>query len=72
MTAMMIILNLATSLLAVGVLATAAGLALRLSPGSFDEEGRADWGGPPRRRLSRAVVQRTAASIATATNSSAR
>lgn len=72
MTTTAIILNLAMSLPAVGVLVVTALLVLRPAPGSSDEEGRADWRGPSRPSLSRPAVQRTAASIATATNSSAR
>ena len=67
MTMTVIMLNLAMSLPAVVVLIAAPVLALRLCPDTPGEEGRADWRGPFRR-----PVQRTAASTATATNSSAR
>ena len=75
MTMTVIILNLAMSLPAVMVLIGAAMLVLRSCPETPGEEGRADsdWRGPFRRRLAAWLpVQRTAASIATATNSSAR
>jgi hypothetical protein len=66
MTTMAIMLNLAMAVPAVLVLVATAVFVLRASPDAADEEGRADWRGPFRHR------QRTAASIATATNSSAR
>ncbi|HET6864751.1 MAG TPA: hypothetical protein VFH80_02470 [Solirubrobacteraceae bacterium] len=67
MTTMAIMLNLAMAVPAVLVLVATAVFVLRASSDAADEEGRADWRGPFRHRL-----QRTAASIATATNSSAR
>jgi hypothetical protein len=67
-----IILNLAMSLPAMVVLAAAAVLVLRGCPDSRGEEGRADWRGPFGRHPHERRIQRTAASIATATNSSAR
>ena len=75
MTMTVIILNLAMSLPAVLVQIGAPMLVLRACPETPGEEGRADydWRGPSRRPLAaRLLVQRTAASIATATNSSAR
>ena len=67
MTTMAIMLNLAMAVPAMLVLVATAVFVLRASPDAADEEGRADWRGPFRARL-----QRTPASIATATNSSAR
>jgi hypothetical protein len=67
MTMVAILLNLAMVVPAALVLVAVAVLMPRLSREVADEEGRADWRGPFRPRL-----QRTAASIATATNSSAR
>lgn len=74
MTATAIILNLAMSLPAVVVLSVTAVLVLRTGPEKPDQEGRADWRGPSRRYLpfASAESQRRAASLATATNSSAR
>ena len=66
MTTMAIMLNLAMAVPALLVLVATAVLVLRSSDAA-DEEGRADGRGPSRR-----LPQRTAASIATATNSSAR
>lgn len=67
-----IILNLAMSLPAVIVLTAAAVLVLRSRPDPPGEEGRADGRGPFGRHFEFRWIQRTAASIATATNSSAR
>jgi hypothetical protein len=67
MTTMAIMLNLAMAVPAMLVLVATAVFVLHASPDAADEEGRADWRGPFRRQ-----PQRTAASIATATNSSAR
>jgi hypothetical protein len=68
-----IMLNLAMSLPALCVLIGVALVVLRPGPDPPSEEGRADRRGPFRRRLEDgSPVQRTAASIATATNSSAR
>lgn len=77
MTTMAIMLNLAMAVPATLVLVATAVFVLRASPDAADEEGRADWRGPFRRSQPRAGgfplgSQRTAASIATATNSSAR
>ena len=72
MTMTVIILNLAMSLPAVGVLIVTAILVWRLCPAGPSEEGRADWRGPFGRHLDGRRIQRTVASIATATNSSAR
>jgi len=73
MTTTVIILNLAMSLPALVVLIAAAAVVLRPGPDPPGEEGRADWRGPSGRYLDRRrQIQRTAASIATATNSSAR
>jgi hypothetical protein len=72
MTTTVILLNLAMSVPAALVLLMLVLVALRPRPGMPGEEGRADWRGPPRRRLWIGPSQRTAASIATATNSSAR
>ena len=66
MTTMAIMLNLAMLVPAALMLVATAVFVLRASPDAADEEGRADWRGPLR------PPQRTAASIATATNSSAR
>lgn len=71
MTTTAIILNLAMSLPAVVVLIAVTLLVLRTGPDS-PPEGRADGRGPFGRHLAGRVIQRTAASIATATNSSAR
>ena len=70
MTTKVILLNLAISVPAALVFLMLVPLVLR--PGTPGEEGRADWRGPSRRRLWIGPSQRTAASIATATNSSAR
>jgi len=67
MTMVVIMLNLAMVVPAALVLVAVAVVMPRLSNEVADEEGRADWRGPSRR-----LPQRTAASIATATNSSAR
>jgi len=72
MTTMVIMLNLAMALPATLVLVATAVLLSRSSPDEAEEEGRADGRGPFRRRLASNGSQRTAASIATATNSSAR
>jgi hypothetical protein len=72
MTMTVILLNLAMSVPAALVFLVLVLLVLRPRPGIADEEGRADWRGPPRRRLWIGPSQCTAASIATATNSSAR
>jgi hypothetical protein len=72
MTMTVIILNLAMSLPALVALIAAALLVLRLCPENPGREGRADWRGPFGRRLDGRRIQCTAASIATATNSSAR
>lgn len=72
MTTTVIMLNVAMSLPAVVVLSTAAVLVLRQGPETHEEEGRADWRGPFGRHPDERRNQRTAASIATATNSSAR
>lgn len=66
MTTTAIMLNLAMAVPALLVLVATAVLVLR-SPDAAGEEGRADGRGPSAR-----LPQRTAASIATATNSSAR
>jgi hypothetical protein len=71
MTTTAIILDLAMALPATLVLLATAVLVLHSSPDVGDEEGRADWRGPFRHRPW-IGPQRTAASIATATNSSAR
>ena len=73
MTAM--ILNLTRSLPALAVLIAAAAHVLRPGPDPRGEEGRADWRGPFARHLDRRRdpgPQRSVASMATATNSSAR
>lgn len=67
MTTIAIMLNLAMAVPAVLVLVATAVFVLHASPDASDEEGRADRRGP-----FRPGPQRTAASIATATNSSAR
>ena len=67
MTMTVIVLNLAMSLPAALVLMATVLLVIRGEPDPPREERRADWRGPFGRQL-----QRTAASIATATNSSAR
>lgn len=67
MTTMAIMLNLAMAVPALLVLVATAVFVLRASSDAADEEGRADSRGP-----FRGPTQRTAASIATATNSSAR
>jgi hypothetical protein len=72
MTTTVLILNLAMSLRALAVLGITALVILRQSPGSQGGEGRADWRGPFRPRIAARRCQRTDASIATATNSSAR
>jgi hypothetical protein len=72
MTTTVIILNLAMWLPALVVLIAAAARALRPGPHPPGEEGRADWRGPFGRHLDDRQSQRTAASMATATNSSAR
>jgi hypothetical protein len=72
MTTTVLILNLAMSLPALAVLGMTALVVLRQPPGSQRWEGRADWRGPLRPRIGARRCQRTAASIATATNSSAR
>ena len=72
MTMTVIMLNLAMSLPAVAGLIATAVLVWRLCPPGPWQEGRADWRGPFGRHLVRHRIQRTAASIATATNSSAR
>jgi hypothetical protein len=72
MTMTVIILNLAMWLPAVFVLMAAAARGMRPGPDLPIEEGRAEWRGPFDRQLDGRRVQRTAASIATATNSSAR
>ena len=71
MTTTAIMLNLAMAVPAMLVLVATAVFVLHASPDAADEEGRADWRGPFRRRPEMGS-QRTAASIATATNSSAR
>ncbi len=72
MTTMVIILNVVMSLFAAGVLAWVALVAGALRPGSPSGTGRADWRGGSALPLVRFASQRTAASIATETNSSAR
>ncbi len=72
MTMTVIILNLAMSLPAVAALLATGMLVWRLCPAGPSEEGRADGRGPFGRHPDSRRVQRTAASIATATNSSAR
>jgi len=72
MTITVIILNLAMSVPAVLVLIGTALFVLRQCPAVPGEAGRADWRGPFRRPFVGRPRQRTAASIATATNSSAR
>ncbi len=72
MTMTVVILNLAMSQPAAVVLIAAGVLVWRLCPDSLGEEGRADWRGPFGRYAEDRRFQRTAASIATATNSSAR
>jgi hypothetical protein len=72
MTTMVIMLNLAMAVPAVLVLVATAVLVRLSSPDEGDEGGRADWRGPFRRPVPCPRIQRTAASIATATNSSAR
>lgn len=72
MTVTVIMLNLAMSLPAVAVLMATWLIVLRPGPDPRDEEGRADWRGLFRPLLDDRLIQRTAASIATATNSSAR
>lgn len=67
-----LIVNLAMSLPAAVVLIAAGLLVRRLYPDSLSEEGRADWRGPFGRYAEDRRFQRTAASIATATKSSAR
>jgi hypothetical protein len=67
-----ILLNLAMSLPAALAFLVLVLLVLRPWLGTPGEEGRADWRGPSRRPVSCRPDQRTAASIATATNSSAR
>ena len=71
MTTTVLVLNLAMSLPAALVLIVTALLVFRALPDP-PEEGRADWRGLFGRGLDARRVQRTAASIATATNSSAR
>jgi hypothetical protein len=72
MTTTVVMLNLAMSLPALVVLIAAAVHVLRPGPDPPGEEGRADWRGPFGRHLDGRSCQRTVASIATATNSSAR
>ncbi len=72
MTTIAIVLSLAMSVPAAVVLVLTAVLALRPWPETPGEEGRASWRGPFGRPLPWRLPQRTAASIATATNSSAR
>ena len=72
MTMTVIMLNLAMSLPAALALMATAPSVLRTAPDPSTEVGRADWRGPFGRHLGCHRVQRTAASIATATNSSAR
>jgi hypothetical protein len=72
MTTTILILNLAMSLPALAVVGITLRFVLRPWPGPSNGEGRADWRGPFRGRLAWSPAQRTAASIATATNSSAR
>jgi hypothetical protein len=67
-----IVLNLAMSLPAALVLIATALFVIRAAPDPPGEEGGADRRGPFGRLLEYRKVQRTAASIATATNSSAR
>jgi hypothetical protein len=67
-----ILLNLAMSVPAVLVFLVLMRFVLRPWPGTPSEEGRAEGRGPSRCRLWIGPSQRTAASIATATNSSAR
>ncbi|HJS93358.1 MAG TPA: hypothetical protein VJ741_03780 [Solirubrobacteraceae bacterium] len=50
MTTMAIMLNLAMAVPAMLVLVATAVFVLRASPDAADEEGRADWRGPFRRR----------------------
>jgi hypothetical protein len=71
MTKTVIVLNLAVSLPAALVLIATALLMIPKAP-VLPGEGRADWRGPVGRDLDGHRIQRTAASIATATNSSAR
>jgi hypothetical protein len=74
MTTIVIVLNLAMALPAAAMLLATAVL-VRAWPDNPGGEGRADWRGPsgPRRAgVGSGLLQRTAASIATATNSSAR
>ena len=72
MTTTVILLNLAMSVPAAAIFVTVALLMPHLWPGNPGGEGRADWRGPSHRHLPCPRIQRTAASIATATNSSAR
>ena len=72
MTMTPIILNLAMSLPAPVVLMVTAAQVLRPGPVPPGEEGRADRGGPFGRHFGGRRRQRTVASMATATNSSAR
>lgn len=72
MTMTVIVLNLAMALPAAAILIVAGVLVQRLCPDPPGEEGRADWRGPSGRHSNGRLIQRTAASIATATNSSAR
>jgi hypothetical protein len=71
MTAIAIMLNLAMSLPAAVVLVVLVAVVHRKCPDTPYGEGRADWRGPSRGRVPYRL-QRMAASIATATNSSAR
>jgi hypothetical protein len=70
-TPLLIILNLMMSLLAVGAVAAGALIACRLKPAP-DSEGRAGWRGPIGGIAHLLSAHKSAASIATATNSSAR
>jgi hypothetical protein len=72
MTTTVLVLNMAMSVPAVLVLMVTALFVLRLGPAPAGGEGRAGWRGPLRRPFAGRLRQRTAASIATATNSSAR
>ncbi len=72
-TTLVIVLNVMMSLLAFGVVGAGVLIARRLSPELPNEGGHATWRGPGSGRVERLlVVQRSAASTATATNSSAR
>lgn len=72
MTTTVIMLNLAMSLPAALLLIGASLFVIRTAPDPPGEEGRADWRGFFRPLQDGVLIQRTAASIATATNSSAR